>query len=52
MNWNVLLSVYEFFMYVPLLKGTSDEKERVSLLERVMERVSENELFPVVNMVN
>ena len=39
-------------MYVPFVKGTSDEKERVRELERVMEVVSENELSPVENVVN
>ena len=41
-----------FLVYVPLVKGTSDEKERVSELERVMEVVSENESSPVMNVVN
>ena len=39
-------------LYVPFVKGTSDENERVSELERVMERVTENESYPVVNVVN
>ena len=39
-------------MYLPLVKGTSVENERASVLERVMERVSENESYPVVNVVN
>ena len=34
------------------MKGTSDENERVSVLERVMEVVSSNELVPVINVVN
>ena len=42
----------ESFLYVPFVKGTSDENERVSELERVMEVVSLNELDPVVNVVN
>ena len=37
MNWKVLLSLLKDFLYVPFVKGTSDEKERVSKLERVME---------------
>ena len=37
---------------VPLLKGTSDEKERVRELERVMEIVSVNEYSPASNVVN
>ena len=52
MYWNVLLSQCECFVYLPLVKGTSDENERVSVLERVMERVLENESHPVVNVVN
>ena len=47
--WNVMLS---YLVYVPFVKGTSDEKERVRELERVMEVVSENEQSPVVNVVN
>ena len=39
-------------MYLPFVKGTSDENERVSELERVMEVVSPNECCPVVNVVN
>ena len=39
-------------LYLPFVKGTSDEKERVSELERVMEVVSENDRAPVVNVVN
>ena len=41
MYWNVKLSSYvpDFFVYLPLVKGTSDENERVSVLERVMEVV-------------
>ena len=39
-------------MYLPFVKGTSDENERVSELERVMEVVSANELSPVMNFVN
>ena len=46
---NVQLSFPE---YVPFVKGTSDENERVSVLERVMEVVQENEFHPVVNVVN
>ena len=42
----------EDFVYLPLVKGTSVENERVSVLERVMERVSLNESYPVVNVVN
>ena len=42
----------ECFVYLPLVKGTSDENERRSVLERVMERVSENECHPVVKLVN
>ena len=40
MRWNVLLSSSESFEYLPFVKGTSDENERVSVLERVMEVVS------------
>ena len=40
---NVLLYIYELFEYLPFVKGTSDENERVSVLERVMEVVSKNE---------
>ena len=39
MRRNVLLSELEFFEYLPFVKGTSDENERVSVLERVMEVV-------------
>ena len=39
MCWNVLLSLLESFEYLPSVKGTSDENERVSVLERVMEVV-------------
>ena len=42
----------EDFVYLPLVKGTSDENERVSVLERVMKRVLANEYSPVVNVVN
>ena len=42
----------ELFEYLPFVKGTSDENERVSVLERVMEVVSANESYPVVNVVN
>ena len=52
MYWNVSLQLFEDFVYLPLVKGTSDENERVSVLERVMERVSENEPYPAVNVVN
>ena len=37
MYWNVLLLGYELFEYLPFVKGTSDENERVGVLERVME---------------
>ena len=51
MYWNVkLLPIY--LEYVPLVKGTSDENERVSVLERVMEVVVTNEYDSVVNDVN
>ena len=40
------------YVYLPLVKGTSDENERASVLERVMERVSENESYPTANVVN
>ena len=46
------LYLLESFEYLPFVKGTSDENERVSVLERVMEVVSQNELDPVVNVVN
>ena len=36
-------SLFEVVVYLPLVKGTSDENKRVSELERVMEVVSENE---------
>ena len=39
-------------LYLPFVKGTSDENERVSELERVMEVVLQNDLSPVVNVVN
>ena len=39
-------------LYLPFVKGTSDEKERVSELERVMEVDLENDRAPVVNVVN
>ena len=52
MYWNVLLSLSEYFVYLPLVKGTSDENERVSVLERVMERVRWNESSPAVNVEN
>ena len=45
-------SLFEVVVYLPLVKGTSDENKRVSELERVMEVVLENELSPVVNVVN
>ena len=38
MYWNVL-SLLGNFVYFPLVKGTSVENERVSVLERVMEVV-------------
>ena len=45
---NVSLSSSESFEYLPSVKGTSDEgDERVSVLERVMEVVSQNESYPV-----
>ena len=40
MEPNVWLYSSEFFEYLPFVKGTSDENERVSELERVMEVVS------------
>ena len=40
MRWNVLLSSSESFEYLPFVKGTSGENERVSVLVRVMEVVS------------
>ena len=45
MYWNVqlLFMLPEFFVYLPLVKGTSVENERGSVLERVMERVLANE---------
>ena len=52
MCWNVSMSSSESFEYLPFVKGTSDENERVSVLERVMEVVQENELHPVSNVVN
>ena len=53
MCWNVqLLRPLEDFVYLPLVKGTSVENERVSVLERVMDVVIWNESFPVVNVVN
>ena len=40
MYWNVMLvNDPEYFVYLPLVKGTSAENERVSVLERVMEVV-------------
>ena len=39
-------------VYVPLVKGTSYEEEKLSILERVMDVVSLNELLPIVNVVN
>ena len=39
-------------VYLPLVKGTSVENERVSVLERVMEVVLVNESNPGVNVVN
>ena len=38
MCWNVYVKP-EYFEYLPFVKGTSDENERVSVLERVMEVV-------------
>jgi len=53
MYWNVSLAFGpEYFVNLPLVKGTSVENERVSVLERVMEVVSLNESHPVVNVVN
>ena len=52
MCWNVQLYLLESFEYLPFVKGTSDENERVSVLERVMEVVSANEAYPVLNVVN
>ena len=52
MCWNVPLSSSESFEYLPFVKGTSDENERMSVLERVMEVVSKNESSPVMNVVN
>ena len=49
MCWNVFPND---LVYLPLVKGTSAENERVSVLERVMEVVSENDLNPVVNVVS
>ena len=40
MDWNVQVSK---FVYLPLVKGTSDENERASVLERVMVRELKNE---------
>ena len=39
MRRNVSLSELESFEYLPFAKGTSDENERVSVLERVIEVV-------------
>ena len=39
MCWNVQFLSLESFEYLPFVKGTSDENERVSVLERVMEVV-------------
>ena len=52
MYWNVQLWLLESLVYLPLVKGTSAENERVSVLERVMEVVYRNESHPVVNVVN
>ena len=49
---NVSLSSSESFEYLPSVKGTSDENERVSVLERVMEVVSQNEHCLALNIVN
>ena len=46
------MSLSEDFLYLPFVKGTSGENKGVRVLDRVMEAVSENELFPVVNVVN
>ena len=48
----MLLIMADRLVYLPLVKGTSDEKERVSELEREMEVVKGNEPLPVVNVVN
>ena len=37
---------------MPFVKGTSDENERVSELERVMEVVLQNDHFPEMIVVN
>ena len=50
--WNFQLLLLEDFVYLPLVKGTSAENERVSVLERVMEVVLVNESNPGVNVVN
>ena len=53
MRWYVKLSyVLDSFEYLPFVKGTSDENERVMILERVMEVVLVNEFCPVWNVVN
>ena len=52
MDSNVQYLLLEFITYLPLVKGTSVENERGSVLERVMVFVLKNELFPVVNVVN
>ena len=52
MDSNVQYLLLEFITYLPLVKGTSDRNERVSVLERVMERVRWNESSPAVNVVN
>ena len=49
MHWNVTLP---FLEYLPFVKGISDENERVSILESVMERVPLNEYTRVMNVVN
>ena len=48
----MLLPLFGDFVYVPFVKGTSNENGRVSKLERVMEVVSENDSYPVANVVN
>lgn len=51
MFWNAtLLSVS--CIILPFVKGTSSEKERVSVLDRVMEVVSANALSAISKVVN
>ena len=53
MCWNVRApNQIEDLVYMPLVKGTSAENERVSVLERVMEVVSENDQSLIINVVN